>query len=140
MSQAPPTVQHRIAALLRQIPEDERATFERYYQEQVALAQRDANDLARGTPAGAADPDQVEASVVDDLIRRAEGRDNPDGLGEVPTEDVALEFVPPESDPRLLPARSRIRGDGARGEMSAGRANGGGFVLRARLPLREAGA
>jgi hypothetical protein len=123
VSQPPtPTYQQRIAALLRQIPEDERAVFERYYQEQLALALRDANALARDTPAGAADPDQVEATVLDDLIRRAEGRDNPDGLGEVPTADYVYEFIPPEADPRILPARGRgaVAGVGG-GEMGAGR-------------------
>jgi hypothetical protein len=125
---------HQIAALRAEIPEEELRIFDAYYQERLALALREANSQARGTATGAADPDQVEAELIETLIREAEGRDDPEGLGLVPTAENENFIVPPESDPceTASPRRGKAaaQSGGAVGAMTPARWLAvGGLVL-----------
>lgn len=122
----------RIAALLAQLPDEEQVLFQRYYQRRLqdalAEAQRGASHLG-------ADPDAVERDLLDQLIREAEGRDDADGLGAVPTsEDAEGQVVPPDSDPRLNTAasggqRSSAGASSSAGTMSRGRIAAGVVVV-----------
>ena len=69
--------EHQIEALLAEIPADERATFHAFYQERLYAAMQAAS--RRGGME--VDPDQIEEELVDTLIREAEGRDSPTGMG-----------------------------------------------------------
>jgi|GEM_PF-5770506 len=128
----PPTPEQRRAALIAELPDDELRACESYYQQQLAAALATANAAAAGTALGAADPEEVERQLIEDLIREAEGRDHPEGVGAVPIgNNLISEIVPPETDPRLLPTRGRSGGGGGSGEMSRGRIIGlavGGVV------------
>jgi hypothetical protein len=117
----------RIAALLAQLPDEEQAMFARYYQKRLQEALGEAQ---RGASHLGADPDAVERELLDQLVREAEGRDDPDGLGAVPTsEDAEGQVVPPDSDPRVNTA------PGASGQRSrAGAASAGaGSLSRGRI-------
>ncbi|HEU4328491.1 MAG TPA: hypothetical protein VFS21_35465 [Roseiflexaceae bacterium] len=127
----------RIAALLAEIPEAERAHFDRYYQERLRDA---AGDAARTAGALGIDQDQIERDLLEVLEREAEGRDDPDGLGMVPTADGESYLVPPDADPRQAPAQGRAAGGGSTtattppaGTLSRGRLVAGLAVLL--LPL-----
>jgi hypothetical protein len=70
------------------------------------------------------DPDQIEQHLLDDLIREAEGRDNADGLGRVPSGPFTYNIQVPERDPRQdgVPGRRRApTGAAASGEMTPAR-------------------
>ena len=98
--------EHQIEALLAEIPADERATFQSFYQERLYAAMQAAS--RRGGME--VDPDQIEEELVDALIREAEGRDSPTGMGMVPTSEGEYALIPPESDPRLAqPAKGGSR-------------------------------
>lgn len=97
-------------ALLAQIPAEELRHFEDYYQGQLALALQRAHVTAASSAGGAADPDEVERQLIDHLLREAEGRDHPHGLGAVPiSNNLLTELIPPASDPRDAPASPRER-------------------------------
>jgi len=98
----------RIAALLAEIPPEERATFEDFYQERLQLAIHAANGTTGSTLD--ADPDQVEEELVEALMREADGRDSASGMGSVPTAEGEYELIPPETDPRLLAPSGRTKG------------------------------
>ncbi|KPL83017.1 hypothetical protein [Herpetosiphon geysericola] len=117
--------EHQIEALLAEIPADERATFQAFYQERLYAAMQAAS--RRGGME--VDPDQIEEELVDALIREAEGRDSASGMGMVPTTEGEYALIPPESDPRLAqPAKGSGR-SGDAGAMTPQRWAAIGLVL-----------
>ena len=82
----------------------------------------------------------IEADTIEQLIRAAEGRDHPDGLGIVPSEDDEYEIMPPESDPRER-ERGRPKRAGGTSSSSGSRSSGGGAsqMTPARWALGAAG-
>jgi hypothetical protein len=119
----------RIAALLAQLPDEEQAMFARYYQKRLQEALGEAQ---RGASHLGADPDAVERELLDQLVREAEGRDDPDGLGAVPTsEDAEGQVVPPDSDPRVNTAPGASGQRSRAGAASAGA--GAGSLSRGRI-------
>lgn len=121
----PTTTDTRAAALLARIPDEEQAQFERYYQQRLAQALAEAQ---RGASHLGADPDAVERELLEQLIREAEGRDDPDGLGLVPTGDGEASVVPPDAEPGLAVAA------GAGGARSSA-AGGAATMSRGRIAL-----
>ncbi|HEU4325395.1 MAG TPA: hypothetical protein VFS21_19785 [Roseiflexaceae bacterium] len=115
----------RIAALLAEIPEAERAHFDRYYQERVRDA---AAAAARNAGALGIDQDQIERDVLEQLEREAEGRDDPDGLGMVPTADGESYLVPPDADPRQVAPQGRAAVDGTAATAPAGTLSRGRLI------------
>ncbi len=120
-----PGAQATIDGIMAQVSDEDRATFELYYQSKLNAAIQTANTLSgqRGIPA---DPDEIEAELAEQLIRAAEGRDHAQGLGIVPSADGdEYEIMPPEIDPRTLaPGRGRrssSKGDSAAGAMTPAR-------------------
>lgn len=116
--------QPTIDGILAEIPDEDRAAFERYYQAALDAAIQRANRQVRDMPAN---PDAVEAELAEQLTREAEGRDHPQGLGIVPSGDGEYEIVPPETDPRTAQPRGKGRqrkgasGGEAGGEMTPAR-------------------
>jgi hypothetical protein len=98
--------QPTIDGILAEVPDEDRAVFERYYQIALDAAIQRANRQVRDMPAN---PDAVEAELAEQLTREAEGRDHPQGLGSVPSGDGEYEIVPPETDPRTAQPRGKGR-------------------------------
>jgi hypothetical protein len=98
--------QPTIDGILAEVPDEDRAVFERYYQAALDAAIQRANRQVRDMPAN---PDAVEAELAEQLTREAEGRDHPQGLGSVPSGDGEYEIVPPETDPRTAQPRGKGR-------------------------------
>lgn len=102
------SLKHRRDALLHEIPPATARAFWGYRQARLAAAQQQADALAGDTAIGGADPYQVERHLLETLIRECEGRDDPDGLGDVPeTADKIVGIVVPLSDPRQQGPRPR---------------------------------
>jgi hypothetical protein len=123
VQQAPPSKQQQRDALLNQLPPAMRQVFWGYYQARLAEAVAQAEAQASNTGLGGADPYQVEHLVQETLIREAEGRDDPDGLGDVPeTAHKVVGIIIPVNDPRSRQQRSASAASGAAaGELSRGR-------------------
>jgi hypothetical protein len=91
------------AALLAEMPPEDLTAFDAYYQGRLQQAQTEANAAHAGQLEP--DPDLVEETLIAALIREADGRDHPEGLGFVPSEEGSYEIVPPEDDPRRVARR-----------------------------------
>lgn len=101
--------QATIDSLLAEIPDEDMAIFGRYYDERQEAAKQDATRTVGEIPPN---PDELEATLITDLIREAEGRDHPQGLGFVPTADMEFEIPIPDTDPRQSQARERGKAGG----------------------------
>ncbi len=139
-SSTPPpsgSLKHRRDVLLHEIPPAALRAFQRYYQGRLADALHQANTEAQDTASGAADPYLVERHVWETLVREAEGRDDPDGLGDVPeTADKIVGIVVPLTDPRQQGPRPRTATAGtARSELSPQRWGALAAVLLGTLVL-----
>lgn len=106
LQRATPDADHQrtIDSLLADISDEDRAVYERYYQARLTMEIQSANRNAQDVPA---DPDAVEVELIESLERAADGRDNPQGLGTVPSSDGETFIIPPETDPRALVAKRR---------------------------------
>lgn len=103
---APSPTDLRRRALLQELPPDERRICDRYYQDRLHAALAAAQQDAARDPARAADPLEIEQTVITALMHEAEGVDDPRGVGAVPVSVAAdgtlllSDLVPPQTDPR----------------------------------------
>ncbi len=88
-----------LRALYSQIPDDLLAVFDDYYKAQLEEALEEANEAAQASALGAADPNIVETDLVEELIFQTEGRDNPQGIGFVPSPGGKYDLIPPKHNP-----------------------------------------
>ena len=91
--------EQELRALYSQIPDDVLAVFEDYYEAQLEEALEVANEQAQASALGAADPNVVEADLVEELIFRTDGRDNAQGISFVPSPGGEYQLIPPKHNP-----------------------------------------
>ncbi len=86
--------EQELRALYSQIPDDVLAVFEDYYDAQLEEALDVANAAAQASALGAADPNVVEADLVEELIFRTDGRDNAQGSALYRRRVVSISLFP----------------------------------------------